>query len=297
MGNSQTYQSLHGPLWPLLVRAGLTLLRPRREFAGATRQFQHELPAPLPDAIQAYQQFFTFATATVPLCFYYPLLQRAQLASMLQCAGLRVAGLIHTDNQLEALTLQTPALLSNNGPLQIDTELHTETHDKGLYLVATQQLWQQQVLILRASSRYLLQKAARQKAARPKTARTAGHDGAAAEPSTMLAQIQVSSDAARRYARLSGDYNPIHLWRWSARFFGQPRPILHGMASAALLCQALPAPVQQLRLQFKTPVWPGIPLQLTQQSADEYALWQQDRLCLLAQLHDGRVDAGPPDVA
>ncbi len=71
------------------------------------------------------------------------------------------------------------------------------------------------------------------------------------------------------------------------------------MASAALLCQALPQPVQQLQLQFKTPVLPGIPLQLTQQSTEqnsaEYALWQQGRLCLLASLQSWPNGTATPD--
>ena len=32
---------------------------------------------------------------------------------------------------------------------------------------------------------------------------------------------------------MSGDYNPIHLWPWSARLFGFPGAIAHGMWSLA----------------------------------------------------------------
>lgn len=268
-------------LWPLLLKAGLTLFKPGRAFGNASREFCHLAMAPALAELDAYQQFFAFAPGVVPLCFYYPILQKAQLASMLQCKGLKVAGLIHLYNDLQAEQNLTPAQLCAGGPLQIQTRLSTVAHVKGLLLRAEQQLWQQQQLVLSGSSDYLLQKA-------PRPVNKAGPATAQREPGQPLCEINTAPDAPRAYARLSGDYNPIHLWRWSALLFGQPQPILHGMASAALLCQALPKPIQQLQLQFKTPVLPGIPLQLTQQLAEatqhEYALWQQGRLSLLASL-------------
>lgn len=285
-------QPLSGPLWPLLLKAGLTLLKPQRPFGTEPREFSHQLPAPSLAELGAYQQFFGFAPDIVPICFYYPLLQKAQLASMLQCKGLKVAGLIHLHNNLQAAQNLTPAQLCAGGPLQIQTILSTVSHAKGLLLRAEQQLWQQQQLVLSGSSDYLLQKA-------PRPVHQAGPATKLIQPGAPLCTINTAPDAPRAYARLSGDYNPIHLWRWSALLFGQPRPILHGMASAALLCQALPKPVQQLQLLFKTPVLPGIPLQLTQQSTEqnsaEYALWQQGRLCLLASLQSWPNGTATPD--
>jgi acyl dehydratase len=66
-------------------------------------------------------------------------------------------------------------------------------------------------------------------------------------------------DLGRQYARLSGDYNPIHLWSITAKLFGFPRPIIHGMWSfARALAAVLPArpapPALDLLVEFKTPV-------------------------------------------
>lgn len=47
------------------------------------------------------------------------------------------------------------------------------------------------------------------------------------------------ADLGRRYARASGDYNPIHLWPVTARLFGYRRPIAHGMWSLARCASAL----------------------------------------------------------
>jgi acyl dehydratase len=43
------------------------------------------------------------------------------------------------------------------------------------------------------------------------------------------AHWRVPEDIGRRYGAVSGDRNPIHLHAWSARLFGMPRPIAHGM--------------------------------------------------------------------
>lgn len=81
------------------------------------------------------------------------------------------------------------------------------------------------------------------------------------EPSAPLgaerARFEVAGDTGRRYAPVSGDYNPIHLYRWSARLFGFPRAIAHGMWAAArslgLLGLATPG-AAVLELAFKTPL-------------------------------------------
>lgn len=44
---------------------------------------------------------------------------------------------------------------------------------------------------------------------------------------------RLPADTGRRYAAASGDPNPIHTSRVAARLFGFPRPIAHGMYSAA----------------------------------------------------------------
>ena len=45
--------------------------------------------------------------------------------------------------------------------------------------------------------------------------------------------IDSSADLGVRYARVSGDWNPHHLWPWSARLLGYKSPIVHGMWTVA----------------------------------------------------------------
>lgn len=46
-------------------------------------------------------------------------------------------------------------------------------------------------------------------------------------------KFHVPGDMGRRYARVTQDYNPIHLWPVTSRPFGFARPIVHGMWSLA----------------------------------------------------------------
>jgi hypothetical protein len=46
-------------------------------------------------------------------------------------------------------------------------------------------------------------------------------------------QWRLPADLGRRYAAVSGDHNPIHLYPWTAKALGFPRQIAHGMWSKA----------------------------------------------------------------
>jgi len=82
------------------------------------------------------------------------------------------------------------------------------------------------------------------------------------EPSDLpvieLTTWQASSQIGREYAKISGDYNPIHLSAASARLFGFPRAIAHGMwlkaRTLAELDDHLPASNVIISVQFQKPV-------------------------------------------
>ncbi len=48
-------------------------------------------------------------------------------------------------------------------------------------------------------------------------------------PSLRSVMVHVPVDMGRRYARVAGDWNPIHQYAWTAKAFGFPRAIAHGM--------------------------------------------------------------------
>ncbi|NBA95062.1 MaoC/PaaZ C-terminal domain-containing protein [Pseudomonas sp. R5(2019)] len=66
------------------------------------------------------------------------------------------------------------------------------------------------------------------------------------------------TDIGRRYAKVSGDYNPIHLSATTARLFGFPQAIAHGMWSLARTLTALhghlPSAGYAFEVEFLKPV-------------------------------------------
>ena len=68
----------------------------------------------------------------------------------------------------------------------------------------------------------------------------------------------VPENTGRRYARASGDYNPIHLHALTARAFGFPRAIAHGMWTVsrcvAELGEEAEAPALTLTSEFRRPL-------------------------------------------
>jgi len=67
---------------------------------------------------------------------------------------------------------------------------------------------------------------------------------------------------ARRYARVAGDYNPIHLSAFTARPFGFHRPILHGACIEGMVAHGLigsvfagdPSALRRLAIRFAAPL-------------------------------------------
>jgi acyl dehydratase len=66
------------------------------------------------------------------------------------------------------------------------------------------------------------------------------------------------ADQGRRYARVSGDYNPIHLYPWTAKALGFSRQIAHGMWSLARCVaeieEELPETPWTVSVAFRKPV-------------------------------------------
>lgn len=73
-----------------------------------------------------------------------------------------------------------------------------------------------------------------------------------------LARWKAPADIGRQYARVSGDYNPIHLSALTAKLFGFPQAIAHGLwntaRTLAALHEHLPAANIEIAVEFKKPV-------------------------------------------
>lgn len=71
-----------------------------------------------------------------------------------------------------------------------------------------------------------------------------------------VAEWRLPGDLGRRYGAASGDRNPIHLYPLTARLFGFPRAIAHGMWTVArcLAESAEPGRISYVRADFRAPV-------------------------------------------
>jgi len=96
---------------------------------------------------------------------------------------------------------------------------------------------------------------ARLAAPQPKTETRADVGG----PLRSSSSIRVREDTGRRYAAVAGDANPIHLWAPTAKAFGLPRAIAHGMWSKAHALAEMDALMPRgpfrVSVAFKLPVF------------------------------------------
>ncbi|WP_395604225.1 MaoC family dehydratase [Pseudomonas sp. B21128] len=81
------------------------------------------------------------------------------------------------------------------------------------------------------------------------------------EPSQALTEVahwKAPADIGRQYAKVSGDYNPIHLSAASAKLFGFPTVIAHGLwnkaRTLAALADHLPKANFEVTVHFRKPV-------------------------------------------
>jgi acyl dehydratase len=84
-------------------------------------------------------------------------------------------------------------------------------------------------------------------------------DDVHADPWEHAIDVEIPEDTGRRYARVSDDWNPHHLWRWSAGLIGFKRPIAHGMWTLARMIGAMGAAVPAdrsvvIEARFKRPI-------------------------------------------
>jgi acyl dehydratase len=157
-----------------------------------------------------------------------------------------VIGLVHIRNRIEQLR---PIGATEELTVRVWTG-DLEPHDKGTQFLihaqvrtgAGEQVW-------RSQSTYLHKEGGGD---------GGGKKGDGDEPPEPKAIWDVPDDIGRRYARVSGDSNPIHLRRSTALAFGMSRPIAHGMWSKARCLAALEGVLPDgfvVDASFKLPVF------------------------------------------
>jgi acyl dehydratase len=222
-------------------------------------------------ALARYNALLGFSPDALPITFYYLPAQRAHLATMLRPEfPFRLAGMIHVENDLRELRRPELAL-----PMELATAVEVEPPAaNGARFCELQTVGSQQGrTVFECRSRYL--------AVRGKRSASAQRRDEVPEAGVLASEWLLAADAGRRYASVSGDWNPIHLWAWSARLLGMKAPIIHGMHTVAKAC-ALLEPVGGGRLtsitaHFKAPIELGSRVEL-RVAGHQYQVWAAGRL-------------------
>ncbi|MFJ9035240.1 MaoC family dehydratase [Streptomyces sp. NPDC102406] len=240
-------------LLPLMARGALLspLKRPRHP-VGARGLSRTRLVVPAlrisRSHLAAYARVCAFPTGGAELPVTYPHVLGFPLAMRLmseRAFPLPLLGLVHTSIDI---TQHRPPNPGDVHELSARIE-ELRPHRRGTEAVVSTELRTDGALVWQSTSAYL---------ARHRTPGTTDTDPPAptpAAPLPPLAEWTLSGDLGRRYAAASGDRNPIHLHPLTARAFGFPRAIAHGMWTVArcLAEHGARGPVH-VRAQFKAPV-------------------------------------------
>ncbi|MFE9700234.1 MaoC/PaaZ C-terminal domain-containing protein [Streptomyces sp. NPDC006270] len=210
-----------------------------------------------PGPLAAYGGICGFA-ATGPLPLTYPHVRAFPLTLRLMTGRafpLPVLGLVHTWIEITPHRPVRPA-----EPLELAVyAVGLSPHRRGAEVTMATEARVGGELVWESRSGYLSRhrRATPDHAARGRaTAARSLAAAPAAEGLPVLAEWRLPSDLGRRYGAVSGDRNPIHLHPATARLFGFPRAIAHGMWSVArCLAEAGdPEAIRFLRAEFRAPV-------------------------------------------
>jgi acyl dehydratase len=202
-------------------------------------------PARIPSAPAPH-----YASA-LPLLYVHAMAMPLHMAIMAHASfPIRLLGLVHWANQTESLQ-----------PIAPDATLDFECLLDGITASERGQMFEIHTIVRvqgeiawRETSTFLAP-------AKQKKSAKGSHAARADEPAwdAPIAEWSVAANAGRKFAGPSGDWNPIHVSAFTAKLFGYPRAIAHGMFSAARCLSLLQTGKPQtlpvrLDLRFKRPL-------------------------------------------
>ncbi|MGW0865379.1 MaoC family dehydratase [Streptomyces sp. NPDC002611] len=198
--------------------------------------------------LAAYERVCGFPTGEDALPLTYPQVLGFPLAMRLMSGRdfpLPLLGLVHT-----SITVTRHRGMPATGAYELAVRVDgLAPHRRGTEATVVTEVREGGDVVWESSSTYL---------ARHRTRRPAEDVGSAEEvrkPLPTVAEWRLAEDVGRRYAAASGDRNPIHLHPLTARLFGFPRAIAHGMWTLARCLAAHGTPDScHIRAAFKAPV-------------------------------------------
>lgn len=241
------------PLPAMLMRAVPTVVRSGKvpeDLTSIDKTFQ--LAALDPAHLQSYHQQFKGLVSDYPLTYFYLIAQRAHLAAMLDKQfPWPILGMVHVANTMKWKGQFDPQAETT---LQVRIELPANAANRKRVRPAYHvEFFQHNQCILHCESMYQVGNGGKTPPNRRMRNEEVDLTGW-----TQLDIWQLDTASGRRYAKLSGDYNPIHLHPWLSRWFGFNQPIIHGMYSVARIQADIEhhfkAPVRSMEVVFKRPL-------------------------------------------
>ncbi len=220
--------------------------------------------------LAAYQQVCGFRVGDeLPPTYLHVLAFPLSVALMVQPSfPFPLVGLVHVANSITVLrSVRAGEQVSFTVQLA-----DLRPHHAGRQLDVLADAFVQDELVWSGRSTYLRRGKSQATPERPKQA-----PADRSEPVGMISQLRVPENIGRRYAAVSGDRNPIHLHALTARAFGFPKAIAHGMWLKARTLAALEGRLPEafsVDVAFKTPVL--LPSGITIATAPEGAGWTLD---------------------
>ncbi len=198
----------------------------------------------------AYAEVCGFSAAGPHLPLTYPHILGFPLAARIMARRdfpLPMAGLVHTSLDITA----HGGLTARDRPELVVYAVGLRPHRRGTEVVMATEARLDGETVWEERSTYL----ARHRVAPDAAPETADGGGERAREAQLPPEEEwpLGADLGWRHARVSGDYNPIHLHPLTARPFGYRRPIAHGMWTIARCVASLP-PTHRVRAEFRTPV-------------------------------------------
>ena len=200
-------------------------------------------------ALARYRSFVGSA-ATMPLAYAYVLAQPAHFHLINQPDfPVRCVGLVHADNHTRRL-----AELDIHQPIALSVSVSSDRVRRRGREFTLRTLFQQngETIIEMDSGCFTRVRGA------PRHAGGSEAAPAVVQPGERLTALRFAAHFGRRYARVSGDYNPIHLAGWLARPFGFRRAIAHGVGRMARIEAELDrlsgTTTRELSIRFRRPV-------------------------------------------
>ncbi|MGN9761733.1 MaoC family dehydratase [Streptomyces sp. SD31] len=248
----QTTLTSSPALGPLLARGALLspFKRPRPDADYPRTRL--ELPGVRIDLtrLAAYERVCGFPTGDDSLPLTYPHVLGFPLAMRLMSGRdfpLPLLGLVHTSIEITRYTA-----LTATGEYELAVHVdELAPHRRGTEASVVTSVRSGEQVVWESRSTYLARhRTDGRQAASPVTDVREEH-----KPLPAVAGWRLAADVGRRYGAASGDRNPIHLHPLTARLFGFPRAIAHGMWTVARCLAAHGTPEAVLvRAEFKAPV-------------------------------------------